>query len=229
MLLSGIKPMRLFFVAGTNDQLFPDTVTVIKGQGRILIDPVNRVVGRGFESEFFHDVTTTIDPLGNRTSFAYDLLNRLTQEQDALSDISTVVYDADSNVIAAVDPLGHRTSYGYDAIDRLTSVTDALNHTTSYALDAVGNVTKTTDPLGAVTSFSYDALNRETTMTDATGHVSSVIYDADSNVTATVDPLGNRTSYAYDAINRLTQETNALSGLLTAAPATPRLSARACV
>ena len=38
-----------------------------------------------------------VDPLGNRTSYAYDKLNRAVQVTDALGRLATVVFDAAGN------------------------------------------------------------------------------------------------------------------------------------
>jgi YD repeat-containing protein len=60
------------------------------------------------------------DENSNRTSYAYDADNQLTQTEDALTHLSTLAYDADGNVTASTDARGFTTTYAYDALDRLT-------------------------------------------------------------------------------------------------------------
>jgi RHS repeat-associated protein len=161
------------------------------------------------------NVLAQVDQRGNRTSFAFDALNRVTQQTDALNNLATTLYDAAGNVAATVDQRGNRTSFAYDALNRLTQQTDALNNLASVVYDATSNVIARVDQRGNRTSFAYDALNRRTQTTDALNDLSTVVYDAASNVVAAVDPRGNRTSYAYDALNRVSQVSDPAGGLAT--------------
>jgi len=47
----------------------------------------------------------TVDALGRRITYSYDLNNRQTQVQDPAGDLTTTVYDNDGNVAATVDAL----------------------------------------------------------------------------------------------------------------------------
>ena len=44
------------------------------------------------------NVQATVDPLGNRTTYAYDSQNRQIAVTDALGHVSTTVYDTAGNV-----------------------------------------------------------------------------------------------------------------------------------
>jgi YD repeat-containing protein len=57
----------------------------------------------------------TIDPLGNRTSLAYDSAGRPIRRQNPLGKIVTNVYDNAGRQVAPIDPLGHRITNVYDA------------------------------------------------------------------------------------------------------------------
>ena len=49
-----------------------------------------------------------INPLGDRTTFAYDALDNRLRTTDPLGNISTTVYDSVNRPIASIDPLGDR-------------------------------------------------------------------------------------------------------------------------
>jgi RHS repeat-associated protein len=161
------------------------------------------------------NVLARIDQRGNRTSFAYDALNRLTQTTDALNNLTTTVFDANDNVAATVDARGNRTSFSYDSLNRLTQTQDAAGGLASVVYDTAGNVLARIDQRGNRTTYSYDADNRLTQTQDAAGGLMSVVYDVAGNVLAQIDQRGNRTSFAYDALNRVVQQTDALNDLTT--------------
>ena len=66
------------------------------------------------------NVEASIDPLGNRTIFLYDALNRQTEIRDAEGGITSSVYDNVGNREALVEPVGNRTTFLYDALHRET-------------------------------------------------------------------------------------------------------------
>jgi RHS repeat-associated protein len=160
-------------------------------------------------------VAARVDARGNRTTYGYDALNRLTQTQDALNDLTTTVYDQAGNVLATVDGRGDRTTYGYDADNRQTQVQDALGNLTTTVYDADGDVLARVDARGNRTTYGYDANDRQTQMQDALLNLSTTVYDAAGNVSAVIDPLGHRTTYSYDVLNRQTQVQDALLNLST--------------
>ncbi len=173
-------------------------------------------------------VTNVIDPLGQETQFTYDVNGNQTAVRDALSLVTTLVYDANdrqvqtvfadgtgeqfiydglNRLIAQTDQAGLTTWFGYDARDRLLSVTNALGHVTDYAYDEVGNLLSQTDTEGRATRFEYDALGRRTQRTLPLNQSETYHYDLVGNLTALTDFNGRTTAYAYDALNRLTQRT----------------------
>src|SRR5206468_4196437 len=74
------------------------------------------------------------------TTYAYDQLNRLVTQTDALGGVSHATYDGVGNTLSRADENGHVTTYAYDANNRLLSVKDPSNRTATYSYDAVGNV-----------------------------------------------------------------------------------------
>src|SRR5207249_1201669 len=101
------------------------------------------------------DLLSTTDPLGNRTSYAYDSAGNLVSTTDALGDTTTFAYDAYGDLTGVTEPLGITITYTYDANgNRLTQSTmRATPHgvetiVSSSASDGNGRPISTTDPLG---------------------------------------------------------------------------------
>lgn len=141
-----------------------------------------RVIGIGF-------------PLGSQT-IAYDPL--ATSVTDALGRVTTIEYDALTNVTAVIDPAGGLTSYASDAEHNVTSRTDPEGRVTLYAYDGQGNIVTITDPLGHTTTQTFDPdYNRPLELVDALGRVTTYGYDAEGHLLSVTDPLGGVTSYAY--------------------------------
>jgi RHS repeat-associated protein len=156
--------------------------------------------------------TSMTDPVGNVTTYLYDLIGRQTSEalpgDSAIPALTrTTSYDELANVLTETEawPGATRpTTHVYDKANRETSVTDpaSVQGTTSY--DAAGNATGTTAG-GVTTTRAYDGLGRVTTETvgsDSTTHA----YDAQGRETQTIDPAGVTTNREYDLGGRLTRE-----------------------
>jgi YD repeat-containing protein len=92
-----------------------------------------------------------------QTSYAYDLLNRLTSTSIAGALVgswngttgvttatqtvsSSLIYDANGNVVKSTDANGNATFTYYDSLGRKTVQVDALNYVTKWTYDAEGNV-----------------------------------------------------------------------------------------
>ena len=52
-----------------------------------------------------------INPLGLRTTYAYDVNSQLLRVQDPLGHITTTLHDSMNRLTAQIDPVGNRTSY----------------------------------------------------------------------------------------------------------------------
>jgi YD repeat-containing protein len=76
-----------------------------------------------------------VDAQQNRTTFAYDLGNRLTGITYPDTTSVSFAYDGRGRRTSVTDQNGKVTSYAYDDADRLTSVTDAAHNVTTYAYD----------------------------------------------------------------------------------------------
>ena len=162
------------------------------------------------------------------TRFAFDGLNRLTQESDALGNTWDYAYDKTVNRVARLDALRQRTTYTYYADDQLAridyqdgsfvaytydennnrlSVANPLG-TTLRSYDTLNRVTSEADALGRQTAFGYDAVGNRLTLTYPDGRVLTSTYAANNWLTATLDPDGRTTSYTRDGVGNVVLQVN---------------------
>jgi RHS repeat-associated protein len=180
----------------------------------------SRVITNAYESkEHPGDVTSTTDPNGKTTTFAYDSAGDLTSATDAAGDKTTYTYDGLGRRLTKVSPRGnakgakaseYTTTYTYDAAGNLLTATDPLGHEQKWTYDADGNVETETDANGHATSFTYDAANRQVSVKRPNGVIERTAYDADGNVESRTNGLERTTTYAYDPLDHLASSTDPL-------------------
>ncbi|MBE9136916.1 hypothetical protein IQ254_06825 [Nodosilinea sp. LEGE 07088] len=170
------------------------------------------------------NLLSVTDPLNNQTTYAYDGLNRLTQDTNALGFSRTYGYDAMDNLTRTSDRNGRSRQFTYDNLDRCSSeqwlgAADAVQRTLSYGFDALGRLSQVQDTDASSTvlssnTYSFDALDRLTSETVVTAPVVPQVvfdhaYDAVDNRIQTTDTiagtLSGTTDYTYDALDRMTQ------------------------
>ncbi|RZL01571.1 MAG: hypothetical protein EOP36_11020 [Rubrivivax sp.] len=146
------------------------------------------------------NLLTRIDGMNHATNYAYDGLNRVVRETDALSQQRLTVYreSAQGQVVTTIEANGGATISTYDALGRLTSVQRASNVTT--ATNAVGTSHGTT-------SYTYDKLNRLRMVSTPSGEKTFYLYDEASRKVGEIDPTGALTQYIYNADNQVVQTT----------------------
>ncbi|GAA1722452.1 hypothetical protein GCM10009765_82990 [Fodinicola feengrottensis] len=158
----------------------------------------------------FHQLSQSIDAMGQSTTYAYRPDGSLATVTDPLSRVTTSQTNADGQVTGVTDPLGHRTSTTYLLGDQV-AITDATGRAIRRSVDAAGWVDVTTDPLGAATVVTHDAAGRVLASTNPLGQHTTIGYDADGNATKFTDPSGHSTTYTFDAENHSTAMTDPLS------------------
>ncbi|ACL26414.1 RHS repeat-associated core domain-containing protein [Chloroflexus aggregans] len=189
-----------------------------------------------FEYDAVGNPIAQIDPLGNRTEWRYDELDRLvaiiappladgtrptTQfSYDAVGNLTSATtprgftiqyfYDENGNLTKVIDPLDAVTRYLYDPEDRLIAATDPNGHSIRYTYDPVGNVVAMTNGAGESLQFVYDAAYNVVEQIDPLGRVVRYDYNERNELVRVTDPLGNQTSYLRDALGRVSAVVDAL-------------------
>jgi RHS repeat-associated protein len=149
------------------------------------------------------------DPMGNPTTYAYDVLNRVMTTTNALSGRSVTVYDALGNRIKSIDALTHTQVYTYDLAGRLIAQADALGNATTYQYDALGRTIVVTDALSHATRTFYDPAGRVVSTTNALTGTSVIIYDALGRRVGFIDENSKSSYMLYDGLGRTIAVTDA--------------------
>lgn len=170
------------------------------------------------------NLTASINPLNQQTSYSYDSFGELTSVTDALGHTVHYEYDPNGNLSAVVDALGNRTAikadilghvqevtdpsvrktqWTYDLLDRITSTTNPAGNSTTFKYDEVGNLIAVTDSFTKQWKFTYDNKNRRIAQQDPLGNVTKFQYDIADQVIAISTPQGRITSYQYDPRGRI--------------------------
>jgi RHS repeat-associated protein len=129
--------------------------------------------------------TSVVDGSANRTTWTYDVTNRLRNEWRTGTNAYNVThtYDAVGNRTSQVDGSGTK-NYTYDIADELTSG-PAPNGTLTYTYDGAGNLATQYYPSGSppsllITTYTWDGENRLLRAQSSATHVDvSYKYNAD--------------------------------------------------
>jgi len=158
----------------------------------------------------FGNVETIEDPMGNLSTFEYDVTGSLKARVNPEGDRLEFGYDGGGAPTTVTDGLGRTTTYAYDAAGNVTSIRDPLGNTATFEHDAGSRLVKAIDPNGAVTRWFHDALNRVKQIVEPSGGVSTFTYNSKGNLLVFQDARGNTTTYTYDDMDRLLTRTDAL-------------------
>ena len=173
------------------------------GQLRKVVDP-NQVSVASNEYDVLGRLKTTLDALGNQTSYDYNVIDRLTK---------------------VTSPNGAVTQYSYDDFGNKLSEKSPDRGMILYHYDFAGNMVRLEDAKGDVKQYAYDALNRivEVRYSDATLN-QTFRYDLTESLRGEyacligklcqiIDGSGG-TAYGYDAWGNMTVHQQVTSGYL---------------
>lgn len=168
-------------------------------------------------------VTRIISAAGRFTDYTYDSCGRLVTESVGLNEpvrvtdpvtgassweeptrwaVTTLVYDAASQVIERHTPDGLVEKMTYDAAGRLIKV-QAGRRVATYAWDACNQLVRVQDSTFGTRRYSYNELGQLVRVTDGLGNRTFFAYDADGLLTSVTDPTGAISEYEYDAAGRI--------------------------
>lgn len=168
-------------------------------------------------------VTRIISAAGRFTDYTYDTCGHLVTESVGLNEpvrvtdpvtgassweeptrwaVTTLVYDAASQVIERHTPDGLVEKMTYDTAGRLTKV-QAGRRVATYAWDACNQLVRVQDSTFGTRRYAYNELGQLVRVTDGLGNRTFFAYDADGLLTSVTDPTGVITEYEYDAAGRI--------------------------
>lgn len=168
-------------------------------------------------------VTRIISAAGRFTDYTYDTCGRLVTESVGLNEpvrvtdpvtgassweeptrwaVTTLVYDAASQVIERHTPDGLVEKMTYDAAGRLIKV-QAGRRIATYSWDACNQLGRVQDSTFGTRRYAYNELGHLVRVTDGLGNRTFFAYDADGLLTSVTDPTGAITEYEYDAAGRI--------------------------
>ena len=170
--------------------------------------------------------TVVTDPLGNQTTYRFNVQGFTTDVTDALGQTKSFTLDPASNETLSVTGPAQCTvcgpasqgpmTYTYDGNGNMLTSTDALGNTTTFTYDPTFNqITSITDPLGNEATLTYDSNGNLITTTDQNGNVNSFTYDPTGLLLTSTDPLGNTTTIAYDTSGDPISVTDPLGNIST--------------
>ncbi|MFO0147156.1 MAG: RHS repeat-associated core domain-containing protein [Betaproteobacteria bacterium] len=222
---AGTAPITHTYEYDVVDRLIAETTLIGTRNTRIAYeyDPLDRRTAR---------IVTSTSPDGNvgpdRTEYAYDLDNRLTEVRyrgdGSQTVLTTTTWDADSRLTGKVLPNGISVEHSYDASSRLTSLTyrrtdGSVLERIEYDYDAAGQRIARRSTAGSLSidetplTAEYNAADRLTALTLNPGTAQqkqyTLSYDGEGNLTGkahTTDPA-DRTTFTWDSRNRLTSLT----------------------
>ncbi|MCI5195685.1 MAG: hypothetical protein D3919_05515 [Candidatus Electrothrix sp. AW5] len=162
------------------------------------------------------------DTLG-QTSWAFDPLNRVTEQNDPFDRVLGYQYDAASNRTGITYPDGNQVGYAYSPNNWLKTMTvnpvgtrHAVSLQTEYYRDMVGNLTQIVNPNQTETTVAYDKvyrtlerINRQVTNGGKTNSGFKYSYNEVGHISEAIKEYGWRKpsvvteAYEYDGLHRL--------------------------
>ena len=144
------------------------------------------------------------------TSYARDVLGRVTSVTDALGNVESYEYDRKGHIKAKTDMDGNRTKITRTHLGDISRITYGDGEDIEYSYNALGQLKAIKDSLG-LTKIDRDILGRERSITDHKGRSISYEYDDAGNRTGIRYANGKNVRYIYD-------DRGLLTGIETVAP-----------
>lgn len=146
------------------------------------------------------------DRMGNRTSFAFDALRRLTGVTNALGAVRRFSWCNCGALESTTDPTGATTSCEHDLQGRLKEIHYPGGHAIQFSRDALGQATAITDGRNTL-AFGFNHQGRCTNLITSTGRRYVIAYDRLDRITSVRLPTGAGFDYEYDLLGRLVRRT----------------------
>ncbi|MFR0822939.1 MAG: RHS repeat-associated core domain-containing protein, partial [Clostridia bacterium] len=181
-----------------------------------------------YEYDQYGNLVKTINPIGKKETFGYNILGWITSKVDANGNITTyeyqfgkpyktidsygnaeiTEYDVNGNLIKVVDRNGNVETREYDLAGNVIKIVDKLGNVTTYAYDIYGNKIKEVQPNGCIYTYTYDQLNRlvQMHMQETEAQASILLKSIEYDLTVYTNKVIEKTY--LDAQNYRTSEKN---------------------
>lgn len=153
--------------------------------------------------DFRERLRSTTDPLGRKTSFAYDQNNNLFEiwGDPATAQLKRVLYNK-ANLPVKIEELQSDHSMlsvnmAYDKCGRLTEKVDECGQKTTYLYDGLGRILQEWRPDGTHETKAYDILDNVIVFCDAKGEITQKDYDFQGNVVHIIHSDGCEEFFGY--------------------------------
>jgi YD repeat-containing protein len=199
----------------TTTTSFDVNVETFDEQGRIISSSA-KGISENYARDTAGRVTSSTDPVGNTTTYAYDAGDPLLASVSGPFGVSlTIQRDANRNVTQMTSTQGTLKTVSTYAPSQFGLVTSIVSGTsgqdvTGFTYSPAGNLTKLVKNGQQIMSLAYDANGRMTSQTDQYGKTSTYDYYAAGPLRSQTDPLGRTTNYAIDSLGNTTQVTTPL-------------------
>lgn len=166
-------------------------------------DPLNNVTT--YDYNVAGSLIASIDARseGNRTSYRYDEVQRLTEWEDASAHITRYAYDSLDNLVRVIAPNALQTDMTYDASNNIVAVTQPNDREVLYGRDSFGRIISQTNPLGQTTVYAYNTIDEIGRITTPLGNVQSFSWFGSGRLARYAVSNGAEYEYFYDSLGRL--------------------------
>jgi RHS repeat-associated protein len=206
--LLGTQQVQTTTYTYTDAQHVGDVTSITDGDNKVWL------VGH----DIYGNRTSLTDPLGDRTTYAFDSVGRMTSMVTAKGNVSggkpanftwTYTFDAFGNRLTATDPLTHRVTYHYDADQNLDQMTDADGNVATFVYDADNELTQKKRADSPQTMLTTDYNPDGTVLNQKDGKGNPILtfgYNTFAQRTTVTDALGNTTTYTFDNVGNITSK-----------------------
>jgi RHS repeat-associated protein len=155
--------------------------------------------------------TSYTNQIGNIVTYAYDAMNRKTNEVYVGVTTNKYVFNGASDLLTLTDGKNQTTTWGYDSFGRVTNKVDAAsNPVLVYQYDADNRLTNRYSLAKGPTVYRYDPLGNLTNVDYSGGTVTMpsvyLAYDKLNRLTNMVTSGTFTNNYTYDAVGQLLSE-----------------------
>jgi len=145
-----------------------------------------------------------INPLGQRTEYAYDAEGNLTSQRDANGHVTRYVNDPVARSQSTTLPSGQTSTTLLNGIGKPTTTTNFNGQLIRYEYDSNNQLAAKRFPEGNANLFTYTPTERRQTITDTRG-VTRFAYDVRDHLISRTEPNGRSVQYTYDAAGNQTR------------------------